>query len=230
MISRRLFLTGTGGIVALCAAGVDILEAHAAPSRFVSIEEYSAAQSERICVDPVYATTRNFVGRPLNGYAKRECLSTPEVIGSLMSINRGLQHREDLVVNLQLLVKDVYRPQEATDDMVRWALSQPNPEFYLGKYIARQSTHKSGSTVDVTLATCTGREVWMGSYFDEFNHNAHFGITRDFTPKDLQWAAGSSYFRHESMTTKQLREVLREEMEKEGFKPYALEWWHFSKK
>ena len=232
MISRRSFLQGISGAAGLLVTsvnGLDIIpEAHAAKP-LVSIQEYSAAKGEPILVDPVYSTTRNFVGKPLSGYDKPECLSNPAVIESLMKINKRLQHREDLILDLQLLIKDAYRPQEATDDMVHWAEQQPNPEYYLGKYIARRSGHRLGNTVDLTLASCSGKEVWMGSYFDEFNQNAHFGTAREMTARDLPWGK-EGYMVVDSVKPRQLRAILRDEMKKEGFIPYALEWWHFTKK
>ena len=112
MLSRRTLLQGLSGGVSLLAAegsGISFLsnEAHAA-NKLINIQEYSAAKGEPILIDPVYATTRNFVGRPLRRYDKPECLSNPAVIESLMNINRRLRHREDLTINLQLLVKDAY--------------------------------------------------------------------------------------------------------------------------
>ena len=134
MLSRRSFLQGISGAAGLLVTsvnGLDIIpEAHAA-NNLVSIQEYSAAKLKPVLIDPVYATARNFVGRPLHGYDKPECLSNPVIIESLMNINRRLLGREDLTVDLQLLVKDAYRPQEATDDMVQWAEQQPNPNYYL---------------------------------------------------------------------------------------------------
>lgn len=233
MVSRRSLLVGASGTIGLLvadASGINVFSARAhAANPFVSIQEYSAAKGEPVLVDPVYATTRNFVGRPLRGYDKQECLSNPAVIESLMNINKRLRVREGVAVNLQLLVKDAYRSQEATDDMIQWAEQQPNPEYYLGTYIARHSSHRLGNTVDVTLASYSGKEVWMGSHFDEFNRNAHFGTSREITSRDLKWTR-EGYSVVESATPPQLRTILRDEMKKEGFAPYAVEWWHFTKK
>ena len=113
--------------------------------------------------------------------------------------------------------------------MVQWAQQQSNPEYYLGTYIAKRSGHKLGNTIDITLASCSGKEVWMGSYFDEFNQNAHFATNREMTPRDSQWGR-EGYLVVESLTPLQSRTILRDEMKKEGFAPYALEWWHFTKK
>ena len=225
MLTRRDFIAGGSALILTSSFGL----ANAAQA-MIDLAKYSEAKGEPVLVDPVYATRRNFVGKPLSGYSNRECLTTPAVAESLMNINRQLANRDDLQIRMQLLVKDIYRPQEATDEMVHWAEQQPNPEHYLGKYIAKHSSHRSGKTVDLTLATCSGSEMWMGSYFDEFNANAHFGTTRSCTGRDTQWGYGNYYSVIANPTPLRLREVLRTEMKKEGFTPYALEWWHFSKK
>jgi D-alanyl-D-alanine dipeptidase len=78
-------------------------------------------------------------------------------------------------------------------------------------YVAKQSTHSRGSTIDLTLFDMkTGREVDMGSpfdYFDESSHPDYQGITREQYDN---------------------RMYLRNAMIRNGFLPIDSEWWHFT--
>ncbi|MCR5728239.1 MAG: hypothetical protein K6G24_12340 [Lachnospiraceae bacterium] len=82
--------------------------------------------------------------------------------------------------------------------------------FKLG-YIASQSSHSRGSTVDLTLFDMkTGKELDMGSpfdYFSEMSNPDYRGIT------DEQY---------------ENRMLLQDMMIKGGFKPIDCEWWHFT--
>ncbi len=84
-------------------------------------------------------------------------------------------------------------------------------ELFNAGYIAKQSSHSRGSTVDLTLLEMrTGREVDMGSPFDFFGEISHpdfRGITEE------QYAN---------------RMLLRSVMMRNGFLPFSCEWWHFT--
>ena len=83
--------------------------------------------------------------------------------------------------------------------------------FSLG-YIARQSGHSRGSTVDLTLVEeRTGREVDMGGAFDLFGERSHADYTSTLTPAQI---AG--------------RLLLRDLLCTHGFLPLESEWWHFT--
>ena len=83
-------------------------------------------------------------------------------------------------------------------------------------YIAKRSGHSRGSTVDITLVYLNKegvlQEVDMGGRYDFFGKRSNFdfeGITKE---------------------QKQARILLRKVMMKNGFDPYAMEWWHFTLK
>lgn len=82
--------------------------------------------------------------------------------------------------------------------------------FKLG-YIARKSAHTRGSTVDLTLVHKeNGKEVDMGSTYDFLDEiSAH----------------DSTLINQEQATN---RAVLKNAMQKHGFKAYAKEWWHYT--
>ena len=84
--------------------------------------------------------------------------------------------------------------------------------FELG-YIASQSSHSRGSTVDLTLLDMeTGKEVDMGSPFDFFSEISHPDY-KDITEEQYN-----------------NRMMLQNVMVKHGFEPIDCEWWHFTLK
>ena len=86
-------------------------------------------------------------------------------------------------------------------------------ELFEKGYIAKESSHSRGSTVDVTLLDmATGKELDMGSPFDffgEVSHPDYRGITEE------QYAN---------------RMILQRVMMRSGFEPIDCEWWHFTLK
>ena len=106
---------------------------------------------------------------------------------------------------------------------VRWAHDPKDQvakaEFYPGVdkrqlfrdgYIASQSGHTRGSTVDLTLGRADGGELDMGTPFDFFS------------PKS--WTANSNVTADQHAN----RMLLSAAMQRRGFRPYAKEWWHFT--
>jgi D-alanyl-D-alanine dipeptidase len=168
-----------------------------------------------------YASSHNFMGRRVPGYDAPRCLLTREAASALARAQAALQ-----ADGYGLKVFDCYRPKRAVEAFVQWA-ADPNDtarkaEFYpeiekkdlfrLG-YIARQSSHSRGSTVDLTMVSlANGEEVDMGSAFDLFSPRSNFAHT-----------GGSPEARAN-------RARLRAAMEQAGFAPYETEWWHFTLK
>jgi zinc D-Ala-D-Ala dipeptidase len=168
-----------------------------------------------------YATAHNFVGEPVDGYRRPRCILTRQAALALERVEEELRH-----FGLGLKVFDAYRPQRAVDHFVRWAKSadlRMKAEFYprvdkanLFKedYIAARSGHSRGSTVDLTIVSLGAgtdcRELDMGTGFDFFGPE--------------------SWPDQPAMTAQQRanRLLLQVEMKKQGFRPYAKEWWHFT--
>jgi D-alanyl-D-alanine dipeptidase len=128
------------------------------------------------------------------------------------------------VQGYRLKMFDAYRPVTAVKHFVLWGIEDTDirmkPYFYpeLEKqelfskgYVASQSSHSRGSTVDLTLLDMTtGKEVDMGSPFDffaEISHPDYKGIT------DEQF---------------ENRMFLQDAMKRAGFLPIDCEWWHFT--
>jgi len=171
-----------------------------------------------------YAGSRNFVGKPVDGYRKQCCILTREAADALKKVQEELRP-----FGLGVKVFDAYRPQMAVDHFVRWAYdlkdTRMKQEFYPGVektnlfrdgYIAAKSSHSRGSTVDLTIVSLgnedAGRELDMGSDFDFFGRRSW---------PDSQLIPAPS---------RALRLLLRLVMEKHGFRPYPQEWWHFTLK
>lgn len=172
--------------------------------------------------DIKYAGSDNFVGAPVDGYLAPKCLLLRPVAEALARIERELrtQHR-------RLKIWDCYRPARAVAHFVRWAHDlgdqRTKPQHYpaldksklLGGYIAPVSGHSRGATIDLTLQQCAAdgshcKPLDMGTDFDFFDVRAHTD-TPDVTAQQ-----------HAN------RLLLRDAMQREGFRNYPMEWWHYT--
>lgn len=184
-------------------------------SGFVLLADYVPAIIQEIR----YYSTYNFIGDRIDGYEEPCAILTREAARTLKSVSNELN-----VQGYRLKVYDAYRPSTAVKHFMLWGLDdldlRMKPFFYpdLNKnelfeqgYIASQSGHSRGSTVDLTLLDMkTGKDLDMGSPFDlfsEVSHPDYRGITED------QYAN---------------RMLLRNAMTRHGFLPIDCEWWHFT--
>ena len=105
-----------------------------------------------------------------------------------------------------LKIFDAYRPYSVTVKF--WDLIRDE------RFVAHPRTgsgHNRGIAVDLTIIMLkTGQELNMGTGFDNFSDTAHQGFSK--LPEAVL----------------QNRQLLRNLMEQNGFKPYADEWWHYS--
>jgi D-alanyl-D-alanine dipeptidase len=147
--------------VALLGAGLaPAAFAQSLPGGFVYLRDIDPT----IIQDIRYATSNNFVGRPLAGYQAGECVVKREVGLRLKNIQQELAKQK-----LSLKMFDCYRPARAAMDMVKWSRNgketaaerRYNPAFRkvdlfrLG-YIAAYSGHSTGSALDLTLVDLNG--------------------------------------------------------------------------
>lgn len=175
-----------------------------------------------IAEDIRYAGRDNFVGAPVDGYLAPKCLLKRPVAQALARVEHALRTQHQ-----RLKLWDCYRPARAVAHFVRWAHDladqRTKAEHYprldkrvlLGDYIAPVSGHSRGGTADLTLEQCDAyghycEPLDMGTPFDFFDVRAHTDAT-DVTPAQ-----------HAN------RQRLRAAMEREGFKNYPLEWWHYT--
>ena len=169
--------------------------------------------------DAKYATWDNFTGKPVAGYEVNRIVGTQCLAQAL-----GEAQGRAAALGYGLLLWDGYRPKSAVDCFLRWA-EQPEDNLTKEKYypniarsemiakgyVAAQSGHSRGSTIDLTLYRLdTGALLSMGSGFDFMDVRSHHAA------KGL------------SATEARNRNCLRNIMESSGFQAYGFEWWHYS--
>jgi D-alanyl-D-alanine dipeptidase len=163
-----------------------------------------------IAVDLRYATPHNFTGRDL--YSPFDCAWLHrDAAAALERVVAWLAaHRHDATP----LVLDALRPQRVQQQL--WdALAGTGLRMYLADP-ARGSIHSYGMALDLTLRGPDGRELDMGTPFDDMTDLSHPAL-------EAQFAAGGR------LGAEQLanRRLLRAAMAQAGFAGIATEWWHF---
>lgn len=210
------------------------------PADFVNVAE----QIPQMQFDIRYATSHNFVGRPLAGYQAPRCLLTKEAVHALKQVEAKL-----LTFGLTLKAYDCYRPQRAVNDFAAWARDiddvKMRDEFYpkidkkylfADGYIAYQSGHSRGNTLDLTIAP-------VNSKIPKFNPNSELvsctaALEDRFPDNSLDFGGGYDCFsplshpgyKNISAQAKANRLLLKNLMENAGFKGLNTEWWHFTLK
>ena len=209
------------------------------PKEFVYLRDVDSS----IIEDIRYAGHHNFTGRPVPGYRQPRCIVTQAAAEALRKAQREVRENE-----MSLKVYDAYRPEKAVASFMAWCADPADTlmkeEFYprMDKYrlipegyIAADSMHARGSTVDVTLVPLpvpprppyhrgqalvdgglphgqrfADNSIDMGCGFDLFD-----SIANTFDPSI-------------SLRARENRLYLRTLMQRHGFEPYDREWWHFS--
>ncbi|MFP3913168.1 MAG: M15 family metallopeptidase, partial [Desulfobacteraceae bacterium] len=190
------------------------------PQGFVYVDNYIPD----VVVELRYLTHDNFLGEPVDGYVSARPILTRQATQALKGVQEDLKP-----FGLGIKIFDAYRPQRAVDHFVRWAKdlsdtkmkAQYYPDvdkkdLFKKGYIADQSSHSRGSTVDLTLVDRApggvGRDLNMGSGFDFFG--------------PVSWPTNLSI----DASARAHRMLLQRLMMDHGFEPYAQEWWHFTLK
>ena len=159
-----------------------------------------AKLDRRIKLDIRYATTDNFLSTPVYTSA-RAFLQRPAAEALLRA------HRELMKQGYGLLIFDGYRPWYVTK--IFWDATPPDKHQFVANP-AEGSRHNRGCAVDLSIyELSSGREVPMTGVYDEMSER--------------------SYPNYPGGTPKQRahRQLLRAAMEKQGFKVFETEWWHF---
>jgi len=176
-----------------------------------------------------YATDDNLIGRPVQGYTEGLTHVAPM---TQRTAEQLCKVQNDLVSNhgYGLLVLDAYRPRQAVLDFLAWSKLPPANDYELERkqlhypelqkpqlfelgYVAEDSNHCYGNTVDVMLVdAATKAMLSMGAIFDFMGERSHLTVEAE--------VIGEEAYRH--------RTILRQAMEKYGFEAYPYEFWHFS--
>jgi D-alanyl-D-alanine dipeptidase len=166
---------------------------------------------ELIKLDPTircdirYATTNNFMHRPM--YSEAKAFLQRPAAEALIRAHRSLRTN-----GYGILVFDGYRPWSVT--RIFWdSASEAERKIEFVANPKKGSRHNRGCAADISLfEVSTGNEVKMPSAYDEFSERA-FPAYAGGTPE-----------------SRALRDLLRGAMEAEGFTVYPAEWWHFDSK
>jgi zinc D-Ala-D-Ala dipeptidase len=235
--SVRRLVSGVLAAVALAAGPVK--SEGALPDNLVYLRDIDPT----IAQDIRYASSNNFVGRPLDGYEAPECILRRDVAKALAQVQKDLA-----AANLGLKVYDCYRPTRAVQTMARWANDgrpggatkrfypklQKNTLFGLG-YIASRSAHSTGTAIDLTIIDRPPAKV------APFDPAATYGACTDpvekrspddsldmgtgydcFDVTSWTWSGGISPEQHAR------RMQFLSAMRRRGFSNYQREWWHFT--
>lgn len=163
-----------------------------------------------IDVDLRYATPNNFVGRDL--YSPYDCAWLH--VEAAAALERAVAWLAVHAPGLKPLVLDALRPQRVQQQL--WdALEGTDLRLYLANP-ARGSIHSYGMALDITLLDADGRELDMGTGFDDMTELSHPALEEGFV------LAGQ-------LSEHQLanRRLLRAAMLQAGFFGINTEWWHF---
>ncbi|MBC7875267.1 MAG: M15 family metallopeptidase [Ferruginibacter sp.] len=154
-----------------------------------------------IVYDLRYATVNNFMRRLMYPAGTTSAFLRLPAVKSLQKVQQELNSK-----GLGLKIYDAYRPYSVTVKF--WELVKDE------RYVANPSKgsgHNRGIAVDLTIINLsTGKELNMGTGFDNFTDSAHHSF---------------SGLPEESL---QNRVLLKSTMDKNGFKAYSEEWWHYS--
>jgi D-alanyl-D-alanine dipeptidase len=164
---------------------------------------------ELVTLDPTikldirYATDNNFLSTPV--YTEARAFLQRPAAEALVRAHRELKAR-----GYGLIIHDGYRPWYVTK--IFWDAT-PNDKRMFVANPAEGSKHNRGCAVDLSLYDLeSGKEVKMPSGYDEMTPRAY-----------ADYSGGTNDERAR-------RALLRDAMEKQGFKVNPTEWWHFDYK
>jgi CubicO group peptidase (beta-lactamase class C family)/D-alanyl-D-alanine dipeptidase len=162
-----------------------------------------ATLDRSIKLDIRYASTNNFMGAAF--YTQPRAFLQRPAAEALLAVHRSLKQK-----GYGLLIHDAYRPWSVTK--MFWDGTPQSQKIFVADP-SSGSRHNRGSAIDLTLYDLkTGNPVQMVGGYDEFSERSY-----------PQYPGGTSSERWH-------RELLRREMEAQGFTVYEFEWWHFDHK
>lgn len=162
-----------------------------------------AAVDPNIKFDIRYASSNNFIGFPL--YEWPAAYLQRPAAEALVRVQRALAWR-----GYGLLVYDGYRPWFVTK--MFWDATPESAHLFVADP-SKGSRHNRGCAVDLTLYELkSGQAVQMTGRYDEMSPRSY-----------ADYVGGTSRQRW-------LRDLLRSEMQAQGFIVYPEEWWHFDYK
>ncbi len=153
-----------------------------------------------VILDIKYATNDNFTKEVV--YSSASCYLVEAAACALKSAVDEFSQ-----LGYTIKIWDGYRPLKVQYKF--WELV-PDPMYVADP--KKGSRHNRGCAVDLTLVDKQGKELDMGTAFDDFSERAH----QDYANLSVQVLKN--------------RKLLQRVMEKHGFVGWQGEWWHFDYK
>jgi zinc D-Ala-D-Ala dipeptidase len=220
-------------VAALLTAGTAPMSAGSMPNGFVYLREVDPSIQQ----DMRYAGSNNFTRAPVPGYGAPECVLVRQAAEALKAAQADLKP-----LGLSLKVYDCYRPTQAVAAFVDWSKKPDDPHAKLEhypelpksalfpEYIATQSGHSRGATLDVTIvplgsssAVSDGEDDIACTSAQPSDNSLDMGTSFDcFDPKANTDAPGLTPDQERN------RKLLLDVMSRHGFKNYPKEIWHFT--
>jgi D-alanyl-D-alanine dipeptidase len=166
------------------------------------------SQDEKIFTDYVpYATKDNFCHQQL--YSHPFIYAHRDAFENLQKASKFADEK-----GFKLRIWDAYRPFE-----VQAFMADKFPEHVEKGYVSHPSegvaTHVRGIAIDLTLIDKNGKDLDMGTGFDNMSEQSHHG---------------SKALSEKNKIAEKNRQILAEIMQKSGFEIYENEWWHYNLK
>jgi len=209
------------------------------PEIFVSLSDVDPT----ILLEMRYFGTHNFMGKRVLGYKAEKCILTRPAALALKGVQDDLRP-----FGLGLKAYDCYRPQRAVDTFVAWAKDfsdtkmqaefyprVPKDRIFREGYLLERSGHSRGSTIDLTVVPLPAPQQETYKDGDPLR-DCGLPAGERFRDNTLDFGTGYDCFDalanvdnpNIQLDQKVRRVMLRSLMEKNGFKPYPPEWWHFT--
>src|SRR5579859_1656590 len=198
-------------LLALCAAPALAASPQDSLNFLLKSDDFrEVTPADGVVIDLRYASTNNFVGQDMYGPFKRLFLHK-RAADKLKAAIALLKHDHP---GYKFVIFDGLRPRSV--QYVLWGSVAGTPQE---KYVAdpkKGSLHNYGLAIDLSVVDEKGRELDMGTGFDNFTPLAESQLEKE------KLASGE-------LTAAQIenRMILRRPMEEAGFKVLPEEWWHF---
>lgn len=164
-----------------------------------------------IVLDLKYSTTDNFMNADV--YAGfRRCFMAPVAAKMFFKACEVLREKHP---DLQFHIWDSLRPRSIQAKFYDHLAGTPFQNYVAAPHPG--SLHNFGMAIDLTLQTCDGEQLDMGTGFDDFRDLAQPKLEKQFLASGELTTA-----QHEN------RLLLRGLLETQGFKVLDHEWWHFN--
>lgn len=175
------------------------------PPEFVNLKSLP-----HVTMDLRYATTNNFMGKNVYGDFKETFLHQK----AFTMLRKASEELQKKLPGAKLIIFDALRPRSVQRILFSFVKDTPQE-----KYVAnpdRGSMHNYGFAVDLSILGPDGKELDMGTPYDDFT---------DLSQPQLE----KQFLKEGKLTSHQIanRKLLRQVMEDQGFKVLDHEWWHF---